>query len=137
MDDFLILHEDNRYLKCCKDAISKRLKSIGLKAHPNKTHITHIKDGFEFLGFKYRMTDTGKVIMSVKSQNVRHEKRKLHRMVNKCKRGEMNKHKVNECFSSWKAHASQGDSNKLISRMNNYYKNLWRSDDENKKRINS
>lgn len=136
MDDFFILHENAEYLKHCKDTISKQLEAIGLKAHPDKTHITHIKDGFELLGFKYRMTDTGKVIMSVNSQNVKHEKRKLRRMVNKCKLGEMGKRKVNECFGDWKkTHAEQGNSYSLITRMDKYYKELWRNDNEDSKEL--
>ena len=31
-----------------------------------------------------------------------------------------------ECFTSWKAHTSKGNSFKLINRMNAYLKSLWR-----------
>jgi RNA-directed DNA polymerase len=30
------------------------LKRLGLEIHPNKTRITHIKWGFEFLGYKIK-----------------------------------------------------------------------------------
>lgn len=64
--------------------------------------------------------------MSVDSQNVKHERRKLKKMVRKVKRGEMTKSKVDECYASWRNHASKGNSYKLICRMDKYYKNLWK-----------
>ncbi len=32
----------------------KILKRLGLQLHPNKTRITHVKWGFEFLGYKVK-----------------------------------------------------------------------------------
>ena len=40
----------------------------------------------------------------------------------------MKREKVDECFKAWKAHASKGNSEKLIKRMDNFYKELWKGD---------
>lgn len=53
-DDWVIVcrtkEEAEKALKLAK----KTLKKLGLQLHPNKTRITHIKWGFEFLGYKVK-----------------------------------------------------------------------------------
>ena len=126
-DDLLMVHESKEYLEHCLECITEMFESIGFKINYKKTIITKLSDGFDFLGFTYHMTDTGKIIMIVKSENVKHERQKLERMVTKSKRGELPKSKVDESFNGWKTYVSEGNSKKLIMRMNKYYSELWRS----------
>lgn len=107
--------------KCKKGVIWK-----GLEFNPKKTKVFCITDGFTFLGFKYRLTDTGKVIMIIDPKNVKERCRILRRLVRKAKRGELTKAKVDECYYAWRNHASKGNSFKLLQRMDKYYKSLWR-----------
>ncbi len=119
-DDFLLFHESKDYLVYCYEKISEKLNSKGLKVSESKTNIFNISDEFVFLGFRWRLTNTGKVLCFVKSESVKHEKRKLYRMANK-----RNKEKVDECYSSWKAHAKRGQCYKLFKRLDRYYNKLW------------
>ena len=128
MDDILIIHEDKERLTLILAEIERKLSDIGFEIHKDKTHITSLSKGFTFLGFEYKLTKTGKVIMTLNSANIKHERRKLRRLVNKAKRGEITKAKADECFNSWCANASKGNSYKLIERMKEYYKELWRED---------
>lgn len=125
MDDSALFSSSVELLERCKDEIEQELAGNGLTYNPKKTHIFNIREGLDFLGFHFRITDTGKVIMTVLSKNVKTERRKLRRMVNKCKRGEMTKRSVYESYASWRAHAAQGDSHSLIKRMDQYLKSLW------------
>lgn len=52
-------------------------------------------------------------------------------MVAKTKRGEMERSKVDECYRSWKNHASRGNSYMLLRSMNKYYKELWKGANKN------
>ena len=126
MDDILILHDNKDILTDCLKEIENRLSGIGFNLNRNKTHITKLNNGFIYLGFKYRITSTGKIIMTINSANVKHERKKLFRLVKLAKQGKISKNKVDECFKSWCAHASKGNSYKLINRMKRYYINLWR-----------
>lgn len=137
MDDFWILHEDENYLKECMEKILGWLGDHGLSPNEKKTHIKPLSKGFMFLGFKYHMTETGKVIMTIDPQNVKHERKKLYRMVQKAKKGDLTKQKVDQCYASWRAHASLGNSHKLIERMDKYYKDLWRDDNETQTQRNT
>lgn len=125
MDDFWILGNDKEKLEKALEAIKRELAQLGFTTHPKKTHIKPLKDGFEFLGFAYQMTETGKVLMMAKSESVRHERRKLNRLVNLAKKGRITREKCDECLKSWLDHASKGNSWKLTQRMKMFYLNLW------------
>lgn len=54
-DDFVILCRSKTQAKYVKEEISKYLlNTIGLTLSDEKTRITHIKDGFNFLGFTFK-----------------------------------------------------------------------------------
>lgn len=126
MDDFILIHEDKKYLERCKEEIAKQLKPMGFELHPKKTRIYPIKEGIKYLGFIYRLTDTGKVVRTVLPKNVKSYRRKLFRLVKLAKKGKISHEKVDECYRSWRAHAEKGDSTKLLRRMDAYYRDLWK-----------
>ena len=126
MDDSLAFHPSREYLEYCREVIGEILAEKGLEFNPKKTRVFGITDGFTFLGFKYRLTDTGKVIMIIDPKNVKERRRILRRLVRKAKQGELTKAKVDECYYAWRNHASKGNSFKLLQRMDKYYKSLWR-----------
>lgn len=125
MDDILIIMNDKSKLEGVLGNIETELRKIGFRLNEKKTHISPLERGFLFLGFEYRMTKTGKVIMSLNSENIKHERKKLRRMVRLAKRGRITRAKVDECYKSWKANASKGNTFKLIERMDRYYRDLW------------
>lgn len=127
MDDFILIHHDKKYLLECKARLAQMLISLDCQFNTKKTNITPLSDGIEFLGFHFRLTETGKVVMTINSKNVKHERKKLKKLVGLVKKGERTKEKVDECYASWKNHASKGDSYKLLQRMDQYYRDLWRN----------
>lgn len=131
MDDFILIHPDRERLEECREEIERYLAGIGLILHPTKTRIYPIKKGIKLLGFTHRLTATGKVIRLIDPKNVKAERKKLYRMVQKAKRGELTRKKVDECFRAWKAHAHLGNCHKLIHRMNLYYTSLWKEVQKN------
>ena len=125
MDDFILIHESKDYLEKCLDEIRDYIKPLGFELHPKKTRIYPITDGIKFLGFIYRLTNTGKVVKTVLPKNVKNYRIKLRRLVNLAKKGRITREKVDECYTSWRAHAVKGNSTKLLRRMDTYYKSLW------------
>lgn len=124
MDDLRILWHNLEELERWCERIKDRLSELGFEMNEKKTCITKLSKGFPFLGFQYRMTKTGKIIMTLNSDNVRHERKKLRRMVNKCNKGEMEQSKIDEHFRCWKNNAQKGNSFKLIQRTEKYLKEL-------------
>lgn len=131
MDDSIHLYHSRCEAERNLEIIEQKLNEIGFELNHKKTRILPLAEGFMFLGFRYRMTESGKILMTLDPQNVKHERRKLRKMVAKAKRGEMTKEKVDECYRSWKNHAGKGNSYKLLRRMDQYYKKLWRDKNAN------
>lgn len=132
MDDIWILWHDFEDLKNWFEIIKNKLEEIGFKLNEKKSHITNLKDGFNFLGFRYKITETGKITMRILKKNTRHERRKLRKMVGKSKLGIIPKEKVDECYSSWKNHASKGNDIKMLEKMDKFYRELQRAEKEDK-----
>lgn len=124
MDDLWILHQSRDYLVETLTTICDYLSSIGFTVSEKKTHITSLTNGFMFLGFWCRVTPSGKVLMALDSSNIKHERRKLKKMNDKVKSGEMRPEKFSECYGSWKAHVKHGNTNKLLHRTDQYVKQL-------------
>lgn len=138
MDDFLVISNDYNFLVNTKSVFSDELARIGLKLHPRKTRIYKLENGIKILGFTFYLTKTGKIIRIIDPKNVKHERKKLYRMAQLVHQEKMSLDKFNECYTSWKAHASKGNSYKLLKRMDAYVNKLLNEgsniDDSNSKR---
>ena len=126
MDDMLLISESRDALEEYREIINDKLKEIGFELHPKKTTILSLKDGVMFLGFNFRLTDTGKVLMILDPARVRAERKKLFRLVRHAKEGRITRDKVDQCYQSWRTHAAKGNTWNLIQRMDRYYADLWR-----------
>ncbi|MDE7070986.1 MAG: RNA-directed DNA polymerase, partial [Clostridia bacterium] len=70
MDDFVLLHENLDYLRFVKDSISDLVARLGLKLN-SKTQIFPIKNGVTYLGYRFCVTQDGKIIKTIKKQTKR------------------------------------------------------------------
>lgn len=131
MDDSIHLYHRKEDAERNRKIMEEKLKEIGFELNEKKTRITPLSEGFRFLGFHYKITETGKIIMTLDPKNVKHERQKLKKMVKKSKEGEIPKEKVEECYQSWKQHARHGNSYKMLQRMDRYYQELWRDENAN------
>lgn len=126
MDDLVLIHNDKEYLKKCLYEITINIESLGLKLNAKKTQIFPLKQGINFLGFKFKLTDAGKVIRLLLKENIKIRKRKLRKYKSLVDEGKMTREKADECYKAWKAHANKGNSYNLLKRMDEYYANLWK-----------
>ena len=70
-DDFIITGASREILETkVKPAVISFLKQRGLTLSEEKTHLTHINDGFNFLGFNVRKYD-GKLLIKPAKENVK------------------------------------------------------------------
>ena len=129
MDDFLLIHNDPEYLKECDVLIKEHLAARKFEVNESKTRIYPLKCGIEFLGFNFKLTDTGKVLMLLSPKNVKAERKKLYRLVRKALNGDIPRESVDESYRSWRDHASKGNNYNLLYRMDKYYKDLWEDKD--------
>lgn len=125
MDDFILIHHDKAFLKHCLDEIKAMLENQKMQIAEKKTFIQSISKPTMYLGFNYRLTKTGKVVVLADPKKIKHERKKILRMVAKVKAGELTKHDVDVHFKAWKASVRYGNSHNLIYRLNRWYESLW------------
>ena len=125
MDDFKLIHPDRKYLECCRDEIEKLLTSYDMKLNDKKTIIQPITDKIKFLGFTFQLTETGKVVILVLPEKIKHEKRKLKRMIALVNKGKLTKHEVDVHFKAMKASLRKGNYHKMIEKFNKWYSDQW------------
>ena len=125
MDDFIIIYNDINTIKKWKEEIESYLNDLKFEINPKKTMIYSIDRGIKFLGFKFSLTNTGKVLMQIVPESVKRERKKLYRLVKKCKKGKIPKTSVDTSYQAWRNHAEKGNNYKLLCRMDEYYRSLW------------
>ena len=76
MDDYILIHNDKEYLKSSLIKISEKLeKEYKLKLNKNKCKIYDISDGFNFLGYKFKVINNKTIVKISKSTIFRIRKR--------------------------------------------------------------
>ena len=129
MDDSVMIHHEREKLETCLEAIEGKLAEKDMKLNKKKTKIYSLRKGILFLGFWFYLTDTGKVMVHIDPRKVKHERRKLRRMVGLAKKGEKTREQIDEHFDSWMRHASYGDSYNFQKNMREFYRSLWEDND--------
>ena len=129
MDDFILMHGDREYLEHCRKTLAEKLKNKGFELHEKKTRIYPSTKGIRFLGFDFRLTDTGKVLMIRKPEAVKEERKKLQRLVNLMNEGKIPRRKVYEHYQTWRSCADKGTNHRMVMRMDQYFKKLMEEKD--------
>ena len=76
MDDIIIIHDDINYLKEIKVKIEEELlNTYKLKINKKKTIITDNREGFTFLGYRFRVINNRTIINISNSTKIRDKKR--------------------------------------------------------------
>lgn len=70
-DDFVVLTHSREEAEKAKQDLAEWLEPRGLRFNEEKTHITHVEEGFDFLGFNIRRSGDGKCIVRPSKNAVR------------------------------------------------------------------
>lgn len=125
MDDMVLLENDHKQLREWLKVIRGKLNEIGLDIHTKKTKITPLRVGMMWLGYRYRLTGTGKVVMTADPDRLKATRKKYFRLVQKAKNGEISREKVDQSYQCWRECASKGDGYMMLRSMDRYYQRLW------------
>lgn len=129
MDDLYLIHQDKQYLKHCLDEINKIVKDLKLSLN-GKTQIMPFKQGIKFLGFHTYIVD-GKVMCTIRNENKRNAYRKYKKMARLVVGGKLDRKKFDECYQSWKAHATFGDCQGIIENLDRQIYEILEGSNEN------
>ena len=128
MDDLVMIHQDRGFLEECMQLVIAELGKLGFEINQKKTRIYPLSEGILFLGFIFRLTDTGKVLMHPDPGKIKTARKKYRRLVSKAKRGKCSRENVDASWATWIDHISKGNSYRLIQRLNKFYSDLWKGD---------
>lgn len=126
MDDFYLIHEDKEYLKKCLLRIRAFVESRGMKLNEKKTKIVTMQQGVDFLGFRFYLTDTGKVVQRLAKKSIVHHKGKLKKMKKLLDEGKVTFEACLEAHNGWKAHAKRGDTYYLLKAMDKRFSDMFK-----------
>lgn len=117
MDDLILLHEDKEHLKTCLAEI-RAFAAEKLKLEFNeKTQIFPVSEGVDYLGWRFYLTDTGKVIRRLRTSNKRRFKRRLKAFREKYRNGEMDLDAIKRSLASYDGHLQHGHTWKLKTKV--------------------
>ena len=117
MDDFVAVHEDKDYLKRVLAEIQKCVAKLGLKLN-SKTQIFPLKNGVTYLGYRYHVTETGKIVKTVKKPTKRRFRWRARLLKKAYLEGYIDKERVQNTMSAIHGHLCHGSNYKFEREIN-------------------
>ncbi|SEO21287.1 group II intron reverse transcriptase/maturase [Pseudomonas sp. NFACC39-1] len=128
-DDFVITGSSKEMLENeVKPWVEQFLAMRGLQLSPEKTHVVHIDQGFDFLGWNFRKYD-GKLLIKPSKKNMKAFYRKVKEAIstNKTAKQEDLIRRLNPMLKGWALYHQPVVAKKAYSRMDNsIFHALWR-----------
>lgn len=124
MDDFVLISESKDNLQMARERIQSFLEDRELRLSTKKTQIFPITQPMMFLGFSYKLWNTGRVTLKYPRGKEKKERRKLQKLVNRVNCGFMSLKELEACYQSWRAHCKKSDSRGRMLKMDKYFKKL-------------
>ena len=127
MDDMIVIHHNKEYLKYCLDKIISKLRDYKLDINYKKTRIDSIKNGIDFLGYRF-FINNGKVILRLRKRTKKKYKKKIKDIGILYRNNLMNKNQFIIGLNSYNGVLKWGNCKRLIYErdviyiLENYYK---------------
>ena len=112
MDDGILVHENKDYLQMVLAKMQEKARELKLEFN-EKTQIFPISQGVDFLGFRFYLTDTGKVIRRLRSSNKCRWKRRLKKFKEDYRSGSKTAADIQKSMVRYRGHLSHGHTYKL------------------------
>lgn len=131
-DDIMIILKDKQVALKLQAQLIDQLEKLKLKLNTKKTQIYKLSSWYPFLGFRFTVTKTSKVLMKIKSESIRKQKRRaLHQSkVISAKEIQISK-------TCWIAHASKGNNYFITKETEAYIMDIVRQKREAEKQLES
>lgn len=107
MDVFYMFSNSKEELEIAFMQIEMYLNEIGLNMN-KKSGITY--NSFEFLGFKFHVTETGKVIKRLVNNKKKTQKNRLRVLVKELAENEKTIEQIRNSYEGWRMHALKGNA---------------------------
>jgi len=125
MDDFQVLDPNKAVCLRAEETVRRMLAERGLTA-VNKAGVFRLSKGFWFLRHFFLLTDTGKVILRLHPDTLRHERAALLGLKRALDRGETDMDAVRRHYQSFIAQAEYSSGDGAIRDMDRFYTQTFR-----------
>lgn len=122
MDDCLLIHKDKAVLQDC---LAKMTALVQDELHLEwnaKTQIVPIKNGVEFLGFRFAMTETGRVVQRLRTSSKKRYKRCMRKLANDYADGRIEAEDIRKVLAGYKGHLKRADAYHLQKYVQKQYR---------------
>ena len=117
MDDLILLHHDKAHLKKCLAEITQTANAFLKLEFNEKTQMFPISEGVDYLGWRFYLTGSGKVIRRLRTSNKRRFKRRLKSFRERYRRDEMDFEAIKRSLASYGGHLKHGHTYKLRAKV--------------------
>ncbi|MDR2728732.1 MAG: RNA-directed DNA polymerase [Chitinispirillales bacterium] len=117
MDDFVLIYRDKEYLKQCLAKIREVCENELNIQMNDKTQIFPIKNGVDYLGWHFYLTDTGKVIRKLRTSNKKSLKRRMKKIAQKYSDSIIEMDDVSRSIASTYGHLKHGHTYRLRNKL--------------------
>ena len=123
-DDWIVISNSPKALRLLQKDIEKFLSIRGLELSKEKTFITHIRDGFDFLGFNFRKYPNNKVIVKPTKEGIKSFKSKIKEIFKQYNSSslELLIDKLNPLIKGWAYYYRFVNSKVIFSKLDQY---IW------------
>lgn len=118
MDDIVLVHKDKDYLKECLVAMQQYVEEVLHLSFNEKTQIHSVKEGVDYLGFHFFLTNTGKVIRKLRQSGKKRLKKKLRGLKSAYRKGKTDSVAIRRSVVSYRGHLNHGHTFRL-------QRNIW------------
>ena len=116
MDDFILIHPDKAYLMETLHGMENILHGLGLSFN-NKTQVFPIRHGVEYLGWRFYLTESGRVVRRLKKHSKIRWMRRLVKLRREYAEGITDLDKIKESLNSYRAHMSYGNTYQMYDKV--------------------
>ena len=127
-DDFVVTADSKETAEDIAEVVKEFLKERGLELSGEKTHITHIDDGFDFLGWNFRKYK-GKLLVKPSRKSIEKVTRKISDVIKRAKAWKQEDliNALNPIIIGWSNYHRSVVSKEVFSKLDNIVWNmLWR-----------
>lgn len=117
MDDFILISKSKEYLKTILNNLEILLKEKYKLEFNKKTRIYRLDESVEFLGFRYRLLDNGKINMHIDGKRRKRFEKNIYLRNKLLNEGKISIESYNSTIESYKSHISKGNNYKYKSRI--------------------
>lgn len=127
MDDTIIIVPTKEEAEFILHELKKEYDKVECALNLDKTKIYPLKKGITFLGFDFKLTETGKVIFVVNRKKYKRKKLKYRKMIHRVYfpvegKSVVTIEKFEECIKAFLANLSKGNSYHIVNDFTNYIK---------------